>query len=79
MQKENEPMITEEQKKLLQSITLTEGENAWAYVQSKSKEDHPWVAAGILSCIEKGYGLTVLEVNWATRDLRRTKSKKEIG
>ena len=66
-------MITEEQKKLLQSITLTEGENDWAYIQSKPKEDRPWVTAGILSCVEENYGLTILEINWAIRDLRRTR------
>ena len=71
--------ITEEEKLMLQSITLTEGENAWEYVRSKPLEDQHWAMAGILSCIEKGYGLTILEINWATRDLRRAKSKKEIG
>ena len=68
--------ITEEQKQQLQGITLTEGMNAWAYVQSKPEEDQLWTAAGILTCIEKGYGLTVLEVNWAIRDLRRKESHK---
>lgn len=68
--------ITEEQRRQLQGITLTEGLNAWEYVQSKTKEDQPWVAAGILTCLEKGYGLTILEVNWAVRDLRRNESHK---
>lgn len=63
--------ITDKQRQHLQGITLTEGQNAWEYVQSKPKEDQAWTAAGILSCIEHGYGLTVLEINWAIRDLRR--------
>ena len=42
--------ITDEEKLMLQSITLTEGENAWEYVRSKPLEDQHWAMAGILSC-----------------------------
>lgn len=62
--------ITDEQKQLLLQTTLTGGENAWDYVQSQSEDDRPWAIAGILSCIEKGYGLTKLEINWEARNLR---------
>lgn len=67
------PTVTEEQKQQLQQVTLKNGMNAWDYVQSQSEEDRSWVAAGILSCVEKGYGLTILEINWETRNLRREK------
>ena len=69
--------ITDEQRQTLMKTTMTEGMNAWAYVQSKPKEDQPWVTAGILLCMKEGYGLTVLEVNWAIRDLRRKESQKD--
>ena len=71
--------ITDEQRQTLMKTTMTEGMNAWAYVQSKPKEDQPWVTAGILLCMKEGYGLTVLEVNWAIRDLRRKESQKGSG
>ena len=62
--------ITEEQKQTLKQATLQDGMNAWDYVQSKAEADQPWVAAGILSCIEKGYSLNRLTINWEARDLR---------
>lgn len=65
--------ITEEQEQLLKRTTLDSGENAWDYIQSKSEEDRPFITAGILSCIKKGYGLTLLEINWETRNLRYAK------
>lgn len=65
------PTITEEQKQLLQQTTLTEGENAWEHVLQENEDDQYWVAMGILSCIEHGYGLTKLEINWQARNLRR--------
>jgi hypothetical protein len=63
------PEITSEQQQQLKVATLQEGMNAWDYVQSKAEADQPWVAAGILSCIEKGY----ITINWEARDLRYDK------
>ncbi len=65
------PTITDEQKQQLQQVTLKNGMNAWDYVQSQSEEDQLWLTAGILSCMKKGYGLTILEINWETRNIRR--------
>ena len=62
--------IGEEQKKQLTAITLQEGMNAWDYVQSRTQTDQPWVVTGILSCIEKGYSLNRLTINWEARELR---------
>ena len=62
--------ITEEQKKMLQSKVMGNGMTAWEYVQSQNEADRPWVIAGAKSCIEKGYGLTMLEINSEARRLR---------
>lgn len=64
------PKITAGQLLLLKSTTLQEGMNAWDFVQTKAEADKPWIAAGILSCIEKGYSLNRLTINWEARDLR---------
>ena len=67
--------ITEKQIELLKTTTLTNGTNAWEIVQSRPQDAQPWVAQGILSCIEKGYRLDLLMIGWETRDIRRaTKS-----
>ena len=66
--------ITEEQKQQIQGLTITDGMNAWAYVLSWPDDDQYWIALGILSCIEHGYGLTRLEINWEARDLRYAKN-----
>ena len=66
--------VTEEQKQMLQNTSLKSGVNAWDYVQSQSEDDRPWVIAGILSCMKKGYGLTKLEISWEARDLRYAQS-----
>ena len=63
--------ITEKQIELLKSMTLTNGTNAWEFVQSRPQDAQPWVAQGILSCIAKGYRLDLLMIGWETRDLRR--------
>lgn len=68
--------ITEEQKEQIMQATLKSGLNAWDFVLQQSTEDRPWVMAGILRCMKKGYGLTMLEINWETRNLRREKSQK---
>jgi hypothetical protein len=62
--------ITDEQIELMKKTSLDSGENAWDYVLSQNEEDRPYIIAGILSCIKKGYGLTILEINWETRNLR---------
>lgn len=62
--------ITKEQIETLKATTLQDGMNAWDYVQSKAEADRPWIAKGILSCIEKGYSLNRLTSNWEARDLR---------
>ena len=66
--------ISEEQKLLLKTTTLANGTNAWEFVQSRPQDAQPWVAKGILSCLEKGYRLDLLMIGWETRELRQ-KSK----
>lgn len=66
--------ITDEQKKLLQNTKLMDGTNAWEFVQSKSEADQPWLIAGILSCMKKGYNLHESEICWETRNLRYAQS-----
>lgn len=63
--------ITEKQIELLKDTTLTDGTNAWEFVQSRPQDAQPWIAAGILSCIAKGYRLDLLMIGWETRDCRR--------
>ena len=62
--------ITEEQKQLLQQTMLDNGMNAWEYMLTRPKDSQPWIIAGILSCMKKGYGMTLLEISWEARDLR---------
>ena len=64
------PEITSEQQQQLKATILQDGMNAWDYVLSKAEADQPWVAAGILSCIGKGYSLNRLTINWEARELR---------
>ena len=66
--------ISEEQIEILKATTLTNGQNAWEFVQSRPQDVQPWVAKGILSCLENGYRLDLLMIGWETRDLRQ-KSK----
>ena len=63
--------LTEKQIELLKSATLTNGQNAWEFVQSRPQDAQPWVVQGILSCIAKGYRLDLLMIGWETRDIRR--------
>ena len=63
--------ITAEQEQQLKATTLASGMNAWEFTQSRPKDAQPWVAAGILSCMKKGYRLDLLMIGWETRDLRR--------
>ena len=62
--------ITEEQKQQLMATTMDCGRNAWAYTLTWPTDDQPWIAAGILSCMKKGYSLNRLTVNWEARELR---------
>lgn len=62
--------ITEEQKQQLMQTKLEDGRNAWAWVLLQRKEDQPWAAAGILSCIDKGYDLNEAMICWEARELR---------
>jgi hypothetical protein len=70
--------ITEKQIELLKAVTLTNSQNAWDFVQSRPKEAQPWVAAGILSCMKKGYRLDLLMIGWETRDIIRNKSRLSL-
>ena len=63
--------ISEKQIELLKATTLTNGTNAWEFVLSRPQDAQPWVAAGILSCMKKGYRLDLLMIGWETRDIRR--------
>lgn len=63
--------ISEKQIETLKATTLTNGQNAWEFVQSRPQDAQPWVAKGILSCITKGYRLDLLMIGWETRDIRR--------
>lgn len=65
--------ISKKQIELLKSVTLTNGQNAWEFVQSRPQDAQPWVAQGILSCIAKGYRLDLLMIGWEVRDIRRNK------
>lgn len=65
------PEITSEQQQQLKATILQDGMNAWEFVQSRPEEAQPWVAQGILSCIDKGYRLDLLMIGWETRDIRR--------
>ena len=72
------PILTEKQQQLLQQTALTDGTNAWAWVQQQRKEDQPWAAAGVLSCIDKGYDLNEAMICWEARESRYEEQKTEI-
>jgi len=65
--------ISKKQIELLKSVTLTNGQNAWDFMLSRPQDAQPWVAKGILSCIDKGYRLDLLMIGWEVRDIRRNK------
>ena len=65
--------ISKKQIELLKSVTLTNGQNAWDFMLSRPQNAQPWVAKGILSCIDKGYRLDLLMIGWEVRDIRRNK------
>lgn len=66
-------ILTEQQEQQLKQTIFQGGQNAWEYVQSWPEDDQYWIAAGTLSCIEKGYSLNKLTVNWEARDLKYAK------
>jgi hypothetical protein len=72
------PEITKGLKLQLMATTLTNGQNAWEFVLSRPQDAQPWVAQGILSCIEKGYRLDLLMIGWETRDIRRNNSRLSL-
>lgn len=74
--KELTEKLTEEQKQHIQGMAITNGMNAWDYVLSWPEDGQYWIASGILSCVEHGYGLTELEICWEARDLRYAKSSE---
>ena len=67
--------ITDDQKQKLIATILQDGTTALDYVMSWPKADQPWALAGVFSCIEKGYSLNRLTINWEARDLRYGKSE----
>lgn len=71
--KELTEKLTEEQLQQIQELTLSNGMSAWSYVLSCDDDAQYWVALGILSCVEHGYGLNKLVINWEARDLRYAK------
>lgn len=65
------PELTEDQKQQLMATSLENGKNAWDYVQSwQTENDQAWIAAGILSCMKKGYRLNRGMICWEARELR---------
>ena len=62
--------ITDDQKQKLMATILQDGTTALDYVMSWPKADQPWALAGVFSCIEKGYSLNRLTINWEARELR---------
>lgn len=62
--------ISKKQIELLKATKLQDGTTALGYVNSWPETDQPWAMAGVLSCIEKGYSLNRLTINWEARDLR---------
>ena len=65
--------IGEEQIETLKTTKLQDGTSAYDYVMSWPEEDQQWALAGLHSCIEKGYSLNRLTINWEARDLRYKK------
>ena len=71
--KELTEKLTKGQKQKIQELTIANGTNAWEYVLSWPADGQYWIASGILLCVEHGYGLTRLEINWEARDLRHAR------
>ena len=65
------PEITDDQKQRIMATSLENGKNAWDYVRSwQNVDDQAWIAAGILSCVKKGYRLNRGMNCWEARELR---------
>ena len=62
--------MNDKQIELLKTTILQDGTFAYDYVRSWPEADQHWALAGVLSCIEKGYSLNRLTINWEARDLR---------
>ena len=69
--------ITEEQKQLLQSITVANGVNALDYVLEQPEDSQYWVAAGILSLQKKGRPVNRMTLFWEIEDLKNPPKKDE--
>lgn len=69
--------ITDEQKQLLMSTLMEDGTTALDYVLTKRTESQPWIIAGILSCMKKGYNLNPMVVKWEARDLRYKRQSRK--
>ena len=69
--------ITDEQRQQLQSITIVNGINALDYVLQQPEDNRYWIAAGILSCVEKGRILNRMTIFWEAEDLRNPPKKNE--
>ena len=65
--------ISKKQNELLKATKLQDGTTALGYVNSWPEADRTWALTGVLSCIEKGYSLNRLTINWEVRDLRYAK------
>ena len=62
--------MNDKQIELLKTTILQDGTSAYDYVMSWPEADQHWSLAGVLSCIEKGYSLNRLTINWEARDQR---------
>ena len=68
---------TEQQIELLKATPLQDGRNAWEYVQLFEEGKQPWVAAGILSCIEQDLNLLPEIISTEAGSLRYRNEKYE--
>lgn len=67
--------MTDEQKQTLIATRLQDGTTALDYVKSWAEADQPWAMTGVLSCIEKGFSMNRLTINWEARDIRYEQQK----
>ena len=69
--------MTEQQIELLKATSLQDGRNALEYVRLYEEGKQPWVAAGILSCIEQGLSLRPEIISIEAGSLRYRNKKYE--
>ena len=75
--KELTEKLTEEQLQQIKELTIPGDMSAWDYVLSAKEDDQYWAAVGILACVEHGYSLNRLTINWEARNLRYAKSQND--